>query len=206
MSRKILPFLFLPLLAIPACEREPDLPPPEPYTTPTGSVVELPYGQPRIEFETATVVVETDGATHRLQVEIAEDGQQRARGLMYRSHLPEDAGMLFVYDEDRQDGFWMLNTWIPLDIAFIDAGGEIVDILRMQPCLRAPCPTYAPNARYRTALEVNQGWFAARGIETGDRVELVGPGSAEMEDAQVDDGDEADDPAADEEVEAAGTG
>jgi len=178
--------LFLALLCLPACEREPEAPPAERIITPTGSVVELPSHEPRIDFDTATVAIETEDTMYQVHVEIADDQRQRARGLMYRPHLPTDAGMLFVYDDDRRDGFWMLNTWIPLDIAFIDAGGQIVDIRRMQPCPRAPCPTYAPDAPYRTALEVNQGYFAARGIEPGHRVSVMGdaePGVAEPDDA-----------------------
>ena len=124
---------------------------------------------------TMTLRIETAEDTFRLHAEIAESDEQRSFGLMERTSLPEDAGMLFVYDEPQPGGagFWMFHTLIPLDIAFIDADGRIVAILRMEPC-ESPypqwCPSYAPGVAYRSALEVNAGYFAKRGIRIGDRV------------------------------------
>ncbi len=87
---------------------------------------------------------------------------------MERTELAEDAGMLFVFDREVTDGFWMRNTLIPLSIAYIDSGGRIVDIQDMEPLDETPHPPASP---YQYALEVNQGFFEARGIEIGNVLE-----------------------------------
>ena len=94
---------------------------------------------------------------------------ERARGLMQRPTMAEDAGMLFVFPADTDGPFWMKDTLIPLSIAFIAADGTIVNVQDMQP---QTTDLHAPGARYRYALEVNQGYFARAGVKTGDRVEL----------------------------------
>jgi uncharacterized membrane protein (UPF0127 family) len=117
------------------------------------------------------VMTITNSAGERVEVpvEIAATDAERERGLMGRTALAEDAGMLFVFDQEQQLSFWMKDTLIPLSIAYIDGGGRIVDIQDMQPLDETPHPSAEP-ARY--ALEVNQGFFAARGIQVGDRAEL----------------------------------
>ncbi|BAU47810.1 hypothetical protein SVA_1235 [Sulfurifustis variabilis] len=112
-----------------------------------------------------------------LRAEIARTVEARSRGLMDRSHLPADAGMLFVYPEAQppQSGFWMFRTRIPLDIAFLDGDGRILAIRVMEPCGSAVsfrCRTYAPGVPYRAALEVNRGFFARNRIAVGDRLVL----------------------------------
>lgn len=104
-----------------------------------------------------------------IQVEIADDADERQRGLMYRESLEENQGMLFVYPEQRTLGFWMRNTLIPLDIAYIDREGRIVDIQQMEPQTTETHDSAAP-AMY--ALEMNQGWFEANGIRIGDLIEF----------------------------------
>lgn len=132
-------------------------------------------GEPLIAFDTATVRIESGDDTMMLTVELAETDDQRAYGLMERDTLAPDRGMLFVYPaaRDSSRGFWMYRTWIPLDIAFLDADGRILDIRQMQPC-ESPnprvCRLYSPGVAYRGALEVNRGWFAEHGVEVGDRV------------------------------------
>jgi len=116
------------------------------------------------------VTIETDGGPVEVAVEIADSDEEREVGLMNRESLAEDAGMLFVFEEDVDFGFWMKNTLIPLSIAFADADGEIVRILDMEPCEADPCRVYDPEASYRTALEVNQGAFADWGVAEGDRL------------------------------------
>jgi uncharacterized protein len=120
-----------------------------------------------------TVIVLTEAGEHAITVEIAETRDTQRRGLRGRDRLPEDRGMLFPFDEDRTGGFWMHRVRIPLDIAFIDARGTILRVMRMEPC-RAPfaalCPGYRPGVPYRMALEVNAGWFEGRGIGVGDRI------------------------------------
>jgi hypothetical protein len=85
--------------------------------------------------------------------------------------------MLFVFPEEEPRSFWMRNTSIPLSIAYIDADGAVVGIHRMTPYSEEPVPSRAP-AKY--ALEVNQGEFAANGVQAGDRVELPSGLSAEQ--------------------------
>ena len=110
-----------------------------------------------------------DGRTHQVRVELAATPPDRQRGLMQRESMADDAGMLFVFPEDTDGAFWMKDTLIPLSIAFIAADGRIVDLKDMQP---QSTDLHAPRARYRYALEVNQGYFARAGIRAGDRVEL----------------------------------
>ena len=112
-----------------------------------------------------------DGRTHQVKVELAATPADRQRGLMQRESMAEDAGMLFVFPADTDGAFWMKDTLIPLSIAFIAADGTIVDVKDMQP---QSTDLHAPRARYRYALEVNQGYFARSGIKPGDKVELPG--------------------------------
>ena len=88
---------------------------------------------------------------------------------MFRESLAEDQGMLFAYPEERILGFWMKNTLIPLDIAYINREGRIVDIKQMEPQSTQTHNSAAP-AMY--ALEMNQGWFEANGIRVGDLIEF----------------------------------
>ncbi len=104
-----------------------------------------------------------------IQVEIADDEAERSRGLMYRQSLPANHGMLFVYPDERRLGFWMRNTLIPLDIAYLDRAGRIVDIQQMEP---QTSETHYSRAPAMYALEMNQGWFAEHGVAVGALVEF----------------------------------
>ncbi len=104
------------------------------------------------------------------QVEMAKDPKKRERGLMFREHLPEDQGMLFVYPNEQMLSFWMRNTLIPLDIAFIDRGGIIVSIQHMQPLDDENYHVSPKPVQY--ALEMNLGWFARNRVQVGDRVDF----------------------------------
>jgi uncharacterized protein len=119
-----------------------------------------------------TVTIESsNGDKVEVRVEIADDDAERAQGLMGRTALGDDRGMLFVFDEEQQLSFWMRNTLIPLSIAFMDSEGRIVDIQDMKPLDDDP-PHYVSAEPARYALEVNQGFFEERGVEVGDRAEL----------------------------------
>jgi hypothetical protein len=122
-----------------------------------------------------SIQVQTRQGVLDLQVEFAVTEDQRVRGLMGRAALAEDAGMLFLYPKLQapRDGFWMFSTLLPLDIAFLDAGGTILAIRHMEPCPALDardCPVYAPGVAYRAALEVNGGYFQRRDVHVGDRV------------------------------------
>jgi uncharacterized protein len=120
--------------------------------------------------EPGTVTIEASGGQEvEVQVEIADDAAEQQRGLMERTELGENSGMLFVYQEEQQLSFWMRNTLIPLSIAYIDADGQIVDIQDMQPLDETSHPSAEP-AQY--ALEVNQGFFEEHGVQVGDTVEV----------------------------------
>jgi uncharacterized membrane protein (UPF0127 family) len=97
-------------------------------------------------------------------VEVADTKETRARGLMFRKSLPANAAMLFVFDREDQQSFWMKNTEIPLSVAYISRTGEIREIYDMTPHSRRPV-----NSVYavRYALEVNQGIFQETGVGTG---------------------------------------
>jgi uncharacterized membrane protein (UPF0127 family) len=112
-----------------------------------------------------------DAATSFL--EVADSEEEREHGLMGRQRLDRDSGMVFEFDAPTRSGFWMKDTLIPLSIAFWGKGKTVLDILEMDPCTADPCPTYAPEAPYTYALEMNAGWFTDHGIEIGDRVELT---------------------------------
>lgn len=106
-------------------------------------------------------------------MEIAERPESRRIGLMGVSDLPENTGMVFLWEAPHQGSFHMLNTLIPLDIAFWDEDGRIVGIEQMQPCeTEPPCPTYGPEQPYIGAVELNEGELSAAGVEEGDTVRL----------------------------------
>ena len=112
-------------------------------------------------------VVQLNAGMYLIRAEVAADFGSRAQGLMYRKSLPSNAGMLFIFDEPGAQCMWMKNTLIPLSVAFMADDGTILNIEDMAPqtldshCARRP-------ARY--ALEMNGGWFAARGLRPGMRL------------------------------------
>ncbi|MDZ7269645.1 MAG: DUF192 domain-containing protein [candidate division KSB1 bacterium] len=133
------------------CKQQPDAKPA------TGSAAQIPEGRQRI----------TVGATP-LFVEVVQTDEERMRGLMFRAQLPEDQGMLFVFEVARLQSFWMRNTFIPLDIAFIASDGKIVDIQHMVPLDESKSYVSVAPAQY--VLEVNAGWFARHGVKVGEVV------------------------------------
>jgi len=130
-----------------------------------------------MSFDSARVRLAGPRDTVRLALELAVSPEQKTMGLMERRRLAENAGMLFVYDSTQSGdaGFWMYRTRIPLDIAFLDSAGVIRAIRSMVPCpttIAEGCPTYAPDAPYRYALEVNAGYFDRHGIRIGQSLIL----------------------------------
>ena len=145
-----------------------------------GTGPEVPPLSPAIDDLDETVVTITTSSGDRVRVDakVASTSDERRHGLMHVPELPDGLGMLFVFDSERSGGFWMFNTLVPLDIAYIDDAGEIGTIAAMEPCGSddaADCPTYAPDRPYSTALEVPQGWFDDVGVATGDVVDWTGP-------------------------------
>ncbi len=142
-------------------------------TTTSGIETTTEATEPAQASKLRTVTIHASGGREvRVRVEIADDDFERARGLMYRTALVENRGMLFVYEEQQQTlTFWMKNTLIPLSIAFMNAEGRIVDMQDMKPLDDDP-PSYVSAKPAQYALEVNQGFFEERGVEVGDRAEL----------------------------------
>lgn len=107
---------------------------------------------------------------YRIAAEVADSYDSRARGLMGRESMPANAGMVFVYEQKATHCMWMRNTLIPLSVAFLDEDGVIINVAQMTPqsddshCATRP-------ARY--ALEMNAGWFDAKGFGAGDRINGV---------------------------------
>jgi uncharacterized membrane protein (UPF0127 family) len=137
------------LIALPACSKS------KPLT--------FPVGRP-VVFETSA------GSPTLSPVEVANTPERRAQGLMWRSSLAPNAGMVFPFGQATNTTFWMKNTTIPLSIAFVGSDGTIVGIDDMPPCTTETCPTYAPNADYTEAIEANQGWFESHGVKVGDHL------------------------------------
>ena len=104
----------------------------------------------------------------QITAEIAATPESRMRGLMHRQSLPPNHGMLFVFDRAEKQCFWMKNTPLPLTIAFIADDGQIVNFADMQPFSETPHCSLRP---VRFALEMEQGWFARRGVLAGDVME-----------------------------------
>ncbi len=126
-----------------------------------------------VAFKTSRVKV----GTHPLKVEVAASDPERSLGLMNRTRLGKEDGMLFIFDEPGYHSMWMKNTLIPLSVAFIDGEGRILNILDMEPQTLDSHMAAGP-ARY--AIETNKGWFAEKKIKAGDKVTGLpgGPGRA----------------------------
>jgi uncharacterized membrane protein (UPF0127 family) len=119
-----------------------------------------------------------------VQVEVADEASERAQGLMCRESIPRGTGMLFIYDTDRSNGFWMFNTYAAIDILYLDQSGDVVDNITMTPCTRdaandsgansstdgewrarctAEARKYIPSGPWRNTLELPAGWLEAQG-------------------------------------------
>jgi len=113
-----------------------------------------------------------NGKKIMLNVEIADTTARREKGLMFRKSLNESEGMLFIFDSEQNLNFWMKNTYIPLDIAYIDKNGLINEIYHMKPLDVSLTYNSIKPAMY--ALEVNLDWFSLHKIKTGSKIELNG--------------------------------
>lgn len=104
---------------------------------------------------------------HNIVAQVAQDPEQRATGLMFRTSMPTNEGMLFVFEQPAKQCFWMKNTLLPLSAAFISDNGTVLNIEDMKPqTLDSHCS--AGPVRY--VLEMNVGWFAKRGIKPGAKL------------------------------------
>lgn len=101
---------------------------------------------------------------HNIRAELAQTDAQRAIGLMHRREMAPHDGMLFVFDQPAVQCFWMKNTLLPLSIAFLADDGTVVNIADMKP---QSLDSHCSSQPVRYALEMNQGWFAKRGVKPG---------------------------------------
>lgn len=106
---------------------------------------------------------------HRIQAEVADTPADRDRGLMFRAALPADRGMLFVYPNDARHCMWMRNTYVPLSVAFVDAGGRVINTDEMAPQTDA---THCAAGAARFVLEMPAGWFRQHGVGAGTHLDF----------------------------------
>ena len=125
----------------------------------SASIPQPPAGHAWVIFGADTVLAE-----------VAATSDERAEGLMYREEVPDGTGMLFVFPDVAVRSFWMANTYVALDIAFLDTSFNVVDIIQMEPLVEESYTSKAP-AMY--GLEVRQGWLAEHGIAVGERAQVV---------------------------------
>jgi uncharacterized membrane protein (UPF0127 family) len=104
---------------------------------------------------------------HNIQAQVAQTAEQRATGLMFRPAMPTNDGMLFAFEDAGVQCFWMKNTLLPLSAAFIADDGTVVNIEDMKP---QTLDSHCSKKPVRFVLEMNQGWFAKRGIKAGDKL------------------------------------
>lgn len=105
-----------------------------------------------------------------IEIEVADDDQKRARGLMYRKSIPENGGMLFKHEREQIQSFWMKNTYIPLDIIFVNNEKEIVTIHPNTSPMKEW--SYASTEPALYVVEVNAGFCARHNIRTGDKIDF----------------------------------
>ena len=108
--------------------------------------------------------IRLNAGIHNIQAEVAQTPDQRATGLMFRKEMGANEGMLFVFEEPAVQCFWMRNTLIPLSAAFVGDDGSVANIADMKPLSEQ---SHCSNKPVRFVLEMNQGWFAKRGIGPG---------------------------------------
>ena len=140
--------------------------PPAPYTTVFEARPSEAAGvtEPRPDVAVLSFAFET------VVAEVVDTPAERAVGLQFRDNLPDGTGMLFVFESEAPRSFWMKDTYIALDIAYLDVNFRIVDIQQMEPQTEELHPSARP-AMF--ALEVRKGWFAEKGIAVGAQATVV---------------------------------
>jgi uncharacterized membrane protein (UPF0127 family) len=136
------------------------------------TIICLPWLLQAAELHQLTV--DNGKSKNVIEAEVVKTETERAKGLMGMTHLADNQGMLFVFAQPTQSPFWMKNTPLPLSIGFLDESGKLVQTLDMDPCPQEPCPLYMPDAPYRYALELPQGWFKVHDVHPGTAITLPG--------------------------------
>jgi uncharacterized membrane protein (UPF0127 family) len=120
--------------------------------------------------QTSLARVVLQASLHRIDAQVAQTPRQREIGLMYREKMPTNEGMLFVFEQASVQCFWMRNTRMALTAAFVADDGTIVNLADMKPMSD---DSHCSKKPVRFVLEMNQGWFAAKGMKAGSK--LTGP-------------------------------
>jgi uncharacterized protein len=115
-------------------------------------------------------VVKLTAGMHVIKAEVAQTPREHEIGLMWRTSMGTNEGMIFVFPQDARQCFWMKNTLLPLSIAFVAADGRIVNLDEMQPQTES---SHCSTEPVRHVLEMNKGWFTKKGLKAGDK--LSGP-------------------------------
>ena len=103
-------------------------------------------------------------------IEVASNPNDRRKGLMFRKSLPEDHAMFFVWEYRKRQCMWMRNTYIPLNVAYIDTKGKILEIYEMLPLSE---DSICSKKRVKYALEVNLDWFKRNNVQVGDQIDIT---------------------------------
>ena len=144
---------------------------PTPLVSSTSLVSSSPVSPPKIVFTKKELKI----GDKTLYVEIADTQEKRSQGLMYRKKLPSNAGMLFIFDKESIQNFWMKNTFIDLTIGFFDKSRVLIDMQDMdgvKSILQKDIPRASSKFPAKFALEVNKGWFKKNGIKLGQKFSL----------------------------------
>lgn len=110
----------------------------------------------------------------KFTVEVADTPQKRAEGLMFRENIPDDFGMLFIFESEDYQSFWMKNCKVSLDIIYLNGGKEIVDMyINVPPCKEEPCASYPSRERAQYVLELRGKRALELKLKNGDRVSFI---------------------------------
>ncbi|MAW87632.1 MAG: hypothetical protein CMJ42_14005 [Phyllobacteriaceae bacterium] len=143
---------------------------------PAGARQPAPQEQAQVlEVHPVQLTVMTASGEFGFDIEVADDADERSTGLMFRTEMPDDRGMLFIFPADVRGSFWMMNTILPLDIIYVRADGTVDSIVRGEPFSLAPLRS---RGMIRYVLEVKAGIAEKTGIRPGVRLNhpLIAPG------------------------------
>ena len=134
-------------------------------------ILSVPLLKPKYDGQVVSFLTENKNVS--FDVEVADTPIKRTIGLMNRTELPQKSGMLFIFDQEGIQGFWMKSTLIPLDMIFISADKKIVHIQKSaQPCKVLDCETYSSEKPAKYVVEINGGLSDKLGIDEGQKVKI----------------------------------
>ena len=128
-----------------------------------GQGIASAQGSPQTQLQRITLSV----GIHQIDTQLAATSEQREIGLMFRKDMPQNEGMLFIFESPSQLCFWMKNTLLPLTAAFIADDGTVVNLENMKP---QTTDSHCSSKPVRYVLEMNQGWFSKKGVRPGSKI------------------------------------